>query len=170
MNTQTTQFDDLHLVALPSAVNCTDLFVRFSLSEWSLRGLTDEAATVASQLAASVVETADSQDPGLLTVRLRLSGDSLVIEIEDNQPGPSPSTAPEVAHGSAGVVDKDGPGKRIWCELPLPGGVNASEVPLPRRERKKPNASGGASDEMAEVDPEVIERLLTGLNKPMSED
>ena len=39
MNNQTSQVDDLRLVATPSAVNVAEMFVRFSLMEWSLRPL-----------------------------------------------------------------------------------------------------------------------------------
>src|SRR5579885_2638595 len=47
VNVHTTQIDDLQLIALPSAVNCAEMFVRFTVTEWSLRPLADEATFVA---------------------------------------------------------------------------------------------------------------------------
>lgn len=165
MNPQTTQVDDLRLVALPSAVNCTELFVRFCLTEWSLRGLSDDAAQAAGQLVSAAVNSADPQAPGFITVRVRVRGDSFVIEVEDEQNG-TRATAPDLAAGRTGVVALDGGGKLVWCELPLPAGVTASGVPLPRREPKKSHAAEGQPDASSEIDPAVMERLLSGLSKP----
>lgn len=162
VNAQTAQVDDLQLIALPSAVNCTDLFVRFTLAEWSLRSLEGHAGGVASQLVAATVEGADSNKPGFITVRLRLRGDCLVIEIEDDQQGPE-AEAPTITGARTGVEPLDGRGKRLWCELELPGGVNASAVPLPQRERKRSPAAERLNDDTEEVDHEVMQRLLAGL-------
>ena len=162
MNAQTAQVDDLRLIALPSAVNCTDLFVKFTLAEWSLRSLEGHAGDVAGQLVAATVEGADENNPGFLTVRLRLRGDSLVIEVEDDQLGPV-SEAPTIEGARTGVESLEGRGKRQWCELAQPGGVNASSVPLPQRERKRSPAAERMGDETEEVDPEVMQRLLAGL-------
>lgn len=162
MNAQTAQVDDLRLIALPSAVNCTDLFVKFTLAEWSLRSLEGHAGDVAGQLVAATLEGADSDNPGFLTVRLRLRGDCLVIEVEDDQPGPM-SEAPSIDGARTGVEPLESPGKRLWCEVELPGGVNASSVPLPQRERKRSPAAERMGDETEEVDPEVMQRLLAGL-------
>ena len=163
VNAQTAQVDDLQLIALPSAVNCTDLFVRFTLAEWSLRAMEDEAAQAASQVVSASVEGADSNKPGLLTVRLRLRGDCLVIEVEDGQ-ATAPAEAPSVTGGQSGVEPRDEGGNRVWCELPLPTGVNASAVPLPQREKRRSPAAEQMSDETEEVDPAVMQRLLSGLS------
>lgn len=164
MNAQTTQFDDLHLVALPSAVNCTELFVRFSLTEWSLRGLADDAAQAANALVSAAVEGANPDSPGFITVRVRLRGDKFVIEVEDERTDTS-TPAPEVANGRTGVAALEDGRRLVWCELALPEGVTASAVPLPRREPKKSHISEQTGDETADIDPEVMERLLSGLSK-----
>jgi hypothetical protein len=162
VNAQTAQVDDLRLIALPSAVNCTDLFVKFTLAEWSLRSLEGHAGDVAGQLVSAAVDGADSNNPGFITVRLRLRGDCLVIEVEDDQFGPT-GEAPVIEGARTGVEPLDGRGKRLWCELALPGGVNASSVPLPQREKKRSAAAERMGDETEEVDPEVMQRLLAGL-------
>jgi hypothetical protein len=160
VNSHTAQIDDLRLIALPSAVNCADLFVRFTLGEWSLHALRDEAANAVCELVTAAVDGTDPQAPGFITVRLRLRGDHLGIEVEDDQPGPAPDLSPTLAGGRAGVEAR-GRGKLVWCELTLPSGVEASAVPLPRRDRKK--SSGDQNVERAEVDPQVMERILSGL-------
>ncbi|MEU5692148.1 ATP-binding protein [Actinosynnema sp. NPDC020468] len=158
MNTQTEQVDDLRLVALPTAVNVADMFVRFSLSEWRLRSMQDEAAQTARRLVGAAVEVADQRQPGLLLIRLRLSGSSLVVEVE----GSRVALPPELATGRAGLVDLTAGGRLAWCELGLPSGMNASAVPLPRREPRRSPAAERLGDE-PDVDPEVIQRILNGL-------
>jgi hypothetical protein len=164
VNSQTAQFDDLRLVALPSAVKCTELFVRFSLTEWSLRELFDEAARVARELVTAVVERTDEKSPGFVTVRLRLSGNSLVVEIEDDQLAHMYDDAPTVEGYPTGAVPLEGKGKLVWCELPLPNGLTAEQVRLPRRdERRSEQLPEPAADEPAGPDPSVVDRILVGL-------
>ncbi|MFB9909432.1 ATP-binding protein [Allokutzneria oryzae] len=144
MNSDTTQVDDLQLIALPSAVNCTDLFVRFALSEWSLRPMVEETSRAACQLVTEVVDNADPRAPGLITVRLRVCGDRLVVEVDD--------------------------GRLVSRELPLPAGLTGSSVPLPRRERRRSRAAEQISAEQpvhggAEIGHEVMQRILFGLNR-----
>jgi hypothetical protein len=162
VNAHTTQVDDLQLIAQPSAVNCADLFVRFSLTEWSLRALADEASEVARRLVSAAVDHADPRAPGFLTVRLRLRGDGLVIEIEDDQPA---GADPPMLPGRQMDVVRMGHGKLVWCELPLPGGVSASAVRLPQRERRRSPAAEREANEAPEVDPHVMERILAGLSR-----
>ena len=166
MNPQTTQVDDLRLVALPTAVNCADMFVRFALTEWSLRQMQDEASQVACEVVNAVVRKSDSKVPGFITLRLRLHGDVLVIEVEDAALLP-PVVPDTLAGRKAGVMSLQGGGNLIWCEVGLPTGMNASAVPLPRRERRKPpQSAGGSEPESADVDDEFFERLLSKLNRP----
>ncbi|HEY8371988.1 MAG TPA: ATP-binding protein [Pseudonocardiaceae bacterium] len=165
MNDQTAQVDDLRLAALPNAVNCTELFVRFALAEWSLRPLQDEAIQVACHLVSAAVEHADPKSPGFLTVRLRLRGDCLVIEVEDEQ-GLALGGVPDSLEGRrTGTVPLNNGGKLLWCELPLPQGMSASSVPLPRREPRKSPVAEQYADEPVGVDPEVMERIISALAK-----
>ncbi len=165
VNTQTAQVDDLRLIALPSAVNCAEMFVRFSLTEWSLRDLIDETSHLTTALVTAAVDSAVPGSPGFLTVRLRLSGESLVAEVEDEQARVPPMLAPGFANGRCGATALRGGGTLVWCELPLPGGVSANAVPLPRRSRKRGAPAEHPVEETAEIDPEVIKRLLSGLSK-----
>ncbi|WP_309110650.1 ATP-binding protein [Saccharothrix sp.] len=162
MNARTEQVDDIRLVALPTAVNVADMFVRFSLGEWRLRSMQDEASQTARRLVAAAVDVADPRVPGFLLVRLRLSGSSLVVEVEGNRV----ALPPELAGARAGLVDLTAGGRLAWCELTLPSGMNASSVPLPRREPRRSPAAEALGDE-PEVDPEVIQRILYGLGGAM---
>ncbi|NUT97600.1 MAG: ATP-binding protein [Saccharothrix sp.] len=162
MNARTEQVDDIRLVALPTAVNVADMFVRFSLGEWKLRAMQDEASQTARRLVAAAVEVADHRAPGFLLVRLRLSGNALVVEVEGNRV----ALPPELAGARAGLVDLTAGGRLAWCELSLPSGMNASAVPLPRREPRRSPAAEALGDE-PEVDPEVIQRILYGLGGAM---
>ncbi|MEV4316306.1 ATP-binding protein [Actinocrispum sp. NPDC049592] len=165
MDPQTTQVDDLRLVALPTAMNCADMFVRFALREWHLVALQDEASHVASELVANVVERNTEQVPGFLTLRLRLHGDCLVIEVEDGEVLP-PFLPKSLEGRKGGAMANPAGGNYMWCEVALPTGMNASAVPLPRRERRKPPASASShADEPADVDDEFFERLLSKLNR-----
>jgi hypothetical protein len=167
VNTQTAQVDDLRLIALPSAVNCAEMFVRFALAEWSLRELVDETAQLTAALVTAAVDSATPGNPGFITVRLRLSGESLVAEVQDEQATIPPALAPGFANGRCGATALRGGGTLVWCEVPLPGGVSANAVPLPRRGRtKRPVQAEHAAEETAEIDPEVIRRLLSGLSNP----
>ncbi|KEI45031.1 hypothetical protein [Saccharopolyspora rectivirgula] len=165
MNAQTAQVDDLRLIALPSAVNCTEMFVRFALTEWSLTSLIDEASNLAAQFVTAAVDSADSDKPGFITVRLRLSGESLIIEVEDEQGTEAPALSPNLADGRCGSTTLQSGGTLVWCELQLPGGVSATSVPLPRRSPKRSAPPEHPAEETAEIDPEVIQRLLSGLSK-----
>lgn len=164
MNAETAQVDDLQLVALPSAVNCAEIFVRFTLSEWSLRAMADEASHAVSKIIEAAVDDADSRAPGFVTVRLRLTGVSLVIEVEDTQPVRPRAAAPTVSNARTGIEAMHG-GRRLWCELRLPSGMNASAVPLPQREPRRSPTAERMADEPDDVDPEVMQRLLTSLSK-----
>lgn len=166
MNPPTTQVDDLQLIALPTAVNCAELFVRFTLTEWSLRALGDDASAVACELVRSAVRNADARQPNMITVRLRLRGDVLVVELQDDYAILMPKVPDGLVGYHTGVIPLRGRGALIWCEVRLPTGLAASGVPLPRRERRRsPAAAEIGDDEGPGMDPEVIERILLGLNR-----
>jgi hypothetical protein len=164
----TTQVDDIRLVALPTAINCAELFVRFALAEWSLKSMADEATDVVRELTDAAVEVADQRTPALITVRARLQSDRLVLEVESGRPTRQP-TALNGPHGwRAGIVQLRGTRQIAWCELPLPTGMNASSVPLPRRHHRKPPDAGGPPQNVdlggqADVDEDVMRRILFGL-------
>ena len=167
MNPQTTtQVDDITLVALPTAINCAELFVRFALTEWSLRGMVDDTTKVARDLVSAVVAVADRKAPCLIQVRARLHSECLVIEVVSSRTAPIAVAAGRRVE----VVALRGQGQLAWCELPLPGGMAASSVPLPRRHRRA-DPTESAMNELghtSDVDEDVMRRILYGLNRPDS--
>ncbi len=163
MDNQTAQFDDLQLIALPTAVSCAEMFVRFTLAEWSLRDLVPVATSVSGALVQGAVDDADSTSPGMLTVRLRLAGGSLVVEVERDPSARRPQAAPSLDEGRTGVDSGRTGAPLVWCEVPLPGQQAASAVPLPKRERRPSAEAARWADQPDEVDPAVWDKLLTGL-------
>jgi hypothetical protein len=168
VNPETTQVDDIRLVALPTAVNCAEMFVRFALTEWSLRPLMDEASDVVRELTDAAVEVADQRMPPFITVRARVRSDRLVIEVESPAPTRQPTELDGPNGWKAGIVELRGRGQLAWCELPLPGGMDASSVPLPRRRHQR--AAGAVPEQppvdpraAADVDEDVMRRILFGL-------
>jgi hypothetical protein len=165
VNTDTAQVDDLHLVAMPSAVSCAGLFARFTLGEWHLSPLRSEAEDAVSRLVRAVVDEADQNKPGFITVRLRLAGDCLLIEVQDDLPARPRGTSPALEGKRSGIVPLEGRGKIAWCELPLPTGMTASGVSLPRRDARRSIVEGQPEGERVEVDPQVVQRILSGLTR-----
>ncbi|GLZ39042.1 ATP-binding protein [Actinokineospora sp. NBRC 105648] len=162
MNNRTEQMDDLQLVALPTAVGCTEMFVRFSLTEWKLRPMRDAAAEVARQLAQAVVGAVDQGSAGMLNARVRLTGVELIIEIET----PRVVRVPVVPDGPrVGVTELGAARYLLWASLPLPGGMDASAVPLPRRQRRPSPAAAieAARDPLPEDHNDVMQRILYSL-------
>lgn len=162
MSAHTTQVDDLRLVAQPSAISCTELFVRLILTDWSLLPMLEQVTGVAGRLVRAVVDAGDTASPAFLTVRLRLRGEVLVIEVDDDLPEPAP---PQAAPGErVGVVPHGARGRTTWCELPLPAGLTAGQVKLPRRERRRTLVDEPMSGEPVAADPVVLDRLLNRLS------
>jgi hypothetical protein len=171
VNPETTQIDDIQLVALPTAVNCAELFVRFALTEWSLKAMLDEASDVARELTSAAVEAADQKRPTLITVRARVHSDRLVVEVESRHPTRPPTNLDGPNGWRAGVVALRGTSQLAWCEMPLPTGMDASSVPLPRRHHRRaaePAETVPINDlrHTSDVDEDVMRRILFGLNRP----
>ncbi|GAA3038855.1 ATP-binding protein [Actinokineospora globicatena] len=163
MNDRTEQMDDLQLVALPTAVGCTEMFVRFSATEWNLRPMRDAAAQAGRALAQAVVGAANPANPGMLTARIRVAGPDLVIEIET----PRVARTPAIPDGPrVGVTDLGDGRYLLWASLPLPGGMNASAVPLPRRQRRPSPAAAieAAREPLHDDGDDVMQRILFGLS------
>ncbi|SFI56161.1 hypothetical protein SAMN05421835_10115 [Amycolatopsis sacchari] len=162
---QTTQVDDLRLVALPSAVNCAEMFVRFALAEWSLRSLIPEATRIMRHLVSASVQQSGSGTPKFITVRLRLHGDALVLELDDDLHG----EPPELPGAQINAVTLPGSRRNMWSELPLPTGMSAAAVPLPQRAPSR--AAQPAPVEYppeqprVDADSQILQRVLYGLNR-----
>lgn len=166
MSSHTAQVDDIRLVAMPSALSCTTMFVEFSLTEWRLPMLRDTTSEAARALVQNVLDHADGNNPGFVNVRLRLKGDCLVIEVEDDQLAHAHDDAPVVEGRRTGAVPVQGRGKLVWCELPLPPGMSATQVRLPHRGERRnlpPEAASTPSENAQTVDPALADRVLVGL-------
>lgn len=161
---QTSQVDDLRLVALPSAVNCAEMFVRFALAEWSLRSLIPEATRITRHLVSSSVnESKNAATPKFLTIRVRVHGDALVIELDDDLYG----EPPELPGAQISAVTLPGSRRNVWSELPLPTGMSAAAVPLPQRSpnRQHSPAEYTAEQPRVDADSQILQRVLYGLNR-----
>ncbi|WP_459723021.1 ATP-binding protein [Actinophytocola sp. KF-1] len=174
MRDQTVQVDDLKLVALPSAVNCADLFVRFTLTEWRVESIVPDVRRTAEALVKAVVGDAKpTSTPTMLLFRLRLSGTSLAVEIEDDRTSPELRVPRTLAGPNSGVQLLSTGKQLLWCEVPLPKGMDATVVPLPRRGTTRaaaaaapPPAEIAAADDLS---PDVMERILKGLRRGESD-
>lgn len=164
---QTSQVDDLRLVALPSAINCAEMFVRFALAEWSLRSLVPEATRITRHLVASSVnESKNAVAPRFLTIRVRVHGDALVIELDDDLRG----EPPELPGAQISAVTLPGSRRNVWSELPLPTGMSAAAVPLPQRSRNRQPPQQQQQEYTGEqprvdADSQILQRVLYGLNR-----
>jgi hypothetical protein len=167
---QTVQVDDLKLVALPSAVNCADLFVRFTLTEWRVESIVPEVRRATEALVKAVVGAPKPKaTPTMLLFRLRLSGTSLAVEIEDDRPSPALSVPRSLEGPNSGAQLLSTGKQLLWCEVPLPKGMDATVVPLPRRGTTRaaaaaapPPAEIAAADDLS---PDVMDRILKGLRR-----
>jgi hypothetical protein len=169
---QTVQVDDLKLVALPSAINCADLFVRFTLVEWRVESMVPDVRRAAEALITAVVGTKAKDKkatPTMLLFRLRLSGNTLAIEIEDDRQTPTLIVPRSLTGPNSGVTMLSTGKQLIWTEVPLPKGMDATVVPLPRRGTTR--AAAAAAPPPAEIagaddlSPDVMERILEGLRR-----
>jgi hypothetical protein len=179
MNPETTQMDDIRLVALPTAINCAELFIRFALTEWSLRDMLDQASDVVRELTDAAVEVANPKQPAFITVRARVANDRLIVEVESSRPTRAPDNLNGPNGWRAGVVGLRGTAQVAWCELPLPTGMDASSVPLPRRHHRRaaapPSSVADQRQPLADlrhtsdVDEDVMRRILFGLGRSETE-
>ncbi|MFE3780781.1 ATP-binding protein, partial [Amycolatopsis sp. NPDC059090] len=127
MSTRTTQVDDLRLVAQPSAVPCTELFVRLILTDWSLMPMLDQVTNAAVRLVGDVVDQSSPSAPAFVTVRLQLRGDRLVIEVDDDLVAPTPPRDERI-----GVRPGERGGRTTGWVQALTGGGWGGPVALPR--------------------------------------
>lgn len=167
MQDQTAQVDDLRLVALPSAVNCAELFVRFTLTEWHVTQIVEDARETAKKLVEAVISTVDEDaDPTMITVRLRLRGHTVVVEVQDDRPSPKLMVPGGLGNKSTGVATVSRGRQLMWCEVPLPTGMDATVVPLPRRGTTRAAPPKRSEiDEAVDLNNDVMQRILDGLRK-----
>jgi hypothetical protein len=164
VNTETSQVDDLRLVAVQSAVSCAALFVRFTVAEWSLPSMLDDVLRIVGHRVSAIVDHSDPRVPGFITLRLGLRGDCFIVEVQDDLNG-------ELSAGSAlrgvktVVVPLAGRGNLMRSELALPTGLSAQEVSLPRRGSRRSLVDEQFDGAQGPVEPAVLQRVLSSLTQ-----
>ena len=131
------------LAAVPTAVRLARLFTRQRLSQWGLNQLISDAELVLSELVTNAVNATGTTNPrprwselhnlALITVRLVVTADSLVIEVWDRDPSPPvPKEAAEAEEAGRGLLIvgalcrrwnyfyPESGGKAVWGELVIP--------------------------------------------------
>jgi anti-sigma regulatory factor (Ser/Thr protein kinase) len=174
----------LTLAAVPSAVRLARLFTRQRLSQWGLSQLLSDAELVLSELVTNAVNATGTTNPtprwselhnlALITVRLVVTADSLVIEVWDRDPSPpvprQPEQADEAGRGLL-IVEAlcrrwhyfypESGGKAVWGELVIPAyNLMPSELPKRQQPRLTPVYQAGDMPSYA-----TLERVLEGLRK-----
>ncbi|MGX9886666.1 ATP-binding protein [Streptomyces sp. NPDC002276] len=132
----------LRLVAVPTAVACSRMFVRHTLSHWNLPDQEESATLVMSELTTNAVKAGGLTGPEpkpwqikaehVIAVQLRVLAGSLYVEVWDRAPETPVRQSPGPdATGGRGLLlveslakrwDVYGPtvgGKVVWAELPL---------------------------------------------------
>jgi hypothetical protein len=83
--------------------------------------------------------------------------------VEDGLAGDLPVGPASAAN--TGVVPLAGRGNLFWCELPLPTGLTAGAVSLPRRDNRRSLVDEQMAGDRDEANPAVLQRVLSSLNQ-----
>lgn len=174
----------LTLAAVPTAVKCARVFARQRLSRWGLNRLIVDAELVLSELVTNAVNATGTTNPAprwselhnlaLITVRLVITQDSLVIEVWDRDPSPPVPRQPEQAdEGGRGLLVvaalchrwnyffPESGGKAVWGELVIPPhDLTPSGLPKRHDPRLAPNRQAEAALRV-----KTLERVLEGLRR-----
>lgn len=175
--------DQLTLAALLTAVGCSRMFAKLTLTKWGAERILDDALLVVSELVTNAVKATGITDPeprwselkklNLISVRIVGLEDSIVFEVWDASPEePTVKTAELDDEGGRGLdlvehlVKRWGSypsrgGKVVWAELPVHPATNGG---LPRRRRSPRSTTQPAGEEEPPIpDPALLERVLVGL-------
>lgn len=174
----------LTLAAVPTAVQIARLFVCRRLSQWGLNRLIDDAESVTSELVTNAVDATGITDPhpswselqhlALITVRLLVTSDSIVVEVRDRDPRSPVLKQPELEDETGrGLLIVNAlcrrwnyffpevGGKAVWGELAIPP-HELTSAGLPVRYDPRLMASRQAEG-MPSV--ETLEWVLEGLRQ-----
>lgn len=172
--------------ATGTAPGCARMFVRCTLRSWLLASLLEDAELIVSELVTNAVRVTGMTDPNatyadlanlaIIAVQVRVSGESLFIEVWDadtDQPHESPAGEQSGAEGGlaeggrgllivrhlskrCGVMTLASGGKVVWSELDAgPEIANVPQMdprPLPRGWRQIMNAPGRQPPQHAQAD------------------
>jgi hypothetical protein len=172
-------FDDLGLVALPTAISCARLFVQYTLDNWHASSfvVADAMAITGELVALSVQETGVLDDKVVwseldyinrIVIRLLGFPRHVVIEVWDaaTEPAVLPTGPTDTLPQGLDLVDvlaerwastASPRGRLTWAELSV---YDRTEAGLPiRRHRHRPSEPAVAEP----VDPELLRRVREGL-------
>jgi anti-sigma regulatory factor (Ser/Thr protein kinase) len=173
----------LTLAAVPTAAGVARFFVRQRLSQWGLNRLIDDAELVLSELVTNAVIATGTTNPqpkwseldnlAIITVRLVVTADSLVIEVWDRDPKPpTPKQAKRDDENGRGLAIvtafcrrwnyfyPESGGKAIWGELVIPSyDLMPSGMPQRQSPRLAPREQ---ADDMPDI--ATLGRVLEGLH------
>jgi hypothetical protein len=128
----------VRMPVLPSAVPQSRRVLRYMLREWQLERMLDPALLVVSELVTNGVQASgngactDDQNRQIITLNLRLTASSLLIEVWDASPAlPVLQEADITSARGRGLMLVDflahawgyrpaGGGKVTWCEVAIP--------------------------------------------------
>jgi hypothetical protein len=186
--------DEQVLSALPSAVGCAQRFARYTLEQWQLQGLAEQAEAVVATLVGDAVARTGIvvEHPGyadlygktlnLLAVRLRVIGERVLIEVRDDDaapPWPRDEKEPVAQPGHRtlgarrvgyGLGSTGGTVARFELDISLAGTLDDTQplgLPLRIPARLRPVAAPDRSIDV-ERDPHVLRRVLNGLHQVRS--
>jgi hypothetical protein len=175
-------FDDLGLVALPTALSCARMFTQYTLSNWQVSaGVVADAMTIVGELVAlSVEETGPPGDEvrwseldhlNRIVVRLLGFSQHVVIEVWDAATQPARITEPPPAGAPRGLDLVDVVARR-WASTTSPQGrltwaavdvYDHTESGLPVRTGRPSAAYSGPGVPAADL--ELLRQLQSGLNR-----
>jgi len=174
----------LTLAAVPAAAGVARSFVRQHLSQWGLNRLINDAELVLSELVTNAVNASGTANPRprrselhnplLITVRLVVTVDSLVIEVWDRDPSPPvPKHLEQADEAGRGLLivaalcrhwhyffPQSG-GKAVWGELVIPANDLMSSG-LPKRQQPRLTLERQAKGVPSYI---TLQRVLEGLRK-----
>ena len=178
MSEQPRFFDSIDLVALPSAITVTRLFIGSTLHRWNAGFIEPEAQLVAGELVKHAVEgskvpTDWQQADRLDYVVVRLLGyeRSIVLQVWDTITDPAePSDEDQgadqsdmelvEAHAKRWGLRMHRGGRMAWAELDM-----YTKAGLPRRPKLRPNPRPSSTLEQTIHDLDLLRRVRDGIER-----
>ena len=175
---------EMRFAALPTAIICAQLFIKFTLQTWRLDEISDSAQRIVTELVTRAVKTTgisdpnphwiDPQDLTVIGVRVVVVERRLILEVADSDPTLAMETESHRLHVVPSLCKRwdcyrpPTGGKTIWCELLLGMSQDIApdatqEIPrqLPRRIRNQDFADVDPIETFS--DPRLLRQIRDGL-------